>query len=444
MKHYTKNEIRHIVQEEEIKFLHLLFTDIHGNFKNIEVPISQLEKVLNNEMFFDGSSIDGFATIDYSDMILSPDLNTWLIYPWQHDKGKTARIICDIFLPDGTPFKGDPRGQLKQSLHQMKQLGFATFNIGPEPEFFLLDLDENGSPLPQTNDTATYADVEPIDKKSLCRRDIVLTLEKMGFNIEASHHEVAFGQHEINFQYANAIETCDNIQTFKMVVHRIAQAHGLHATFMPKPFNEANGSGMHWNMSLIDQHGNNIFYDSHDQHQLSKEAYEFIAGLLKHAQAFSAICNPTVNSYKRLLPGYEAPVYLSWSCSNRTAMIRIPAAREMRTRIELRSVDPSANPYLASLTLLESGLNGIKHHLPCPLPCDFNIFNLSEKERQEAQLKSLPHQLNEAISFLENDSLLLDALGSHLSSQFIQLKKQEWQRYQSYVTDWGWQHYHHI
>lgn len=444
MKKYTINDIQHIAQEENIKFLQLVFSDIHGNAKNIEVPISQLEKVLNNEMFFDGSSIEGFANIDCSDMVLYPDLSTWLVYPWQEEKGKTARFICDIYLPDGTPFEGDPRGRLKRSLHHMKELGFKSFNVGPEPEFFLLELDQKGKPIPEINDQATYADIEPIDEKSLCRRDIVLTLEKMGFDIEASHHEVAYGQHEIDFKYADAIKTCDNILTFKMVVHRIAREHGLHATFMPKPFNGENGSGMHCNMSLFDQQGNNIFNDISDERGLSIEAYEFIAGIMKHAQSISAICNPTVNSYKRLLPGYEAPVYISWSCSNRTAMIRVPAARGKGTRVELRSVDPSANPYLALLTLLEAGLDGIKNHLTCPTPCDFNIFNLSVEERKEAQLISLPSQLNEAVSYLENDALLLDALGEHIASNFIQLKYKEWDRYQSYVTEWEWQHYHHI
>ena len=330
-----------------MKFIRLQFTDILGTIKNVEIPVSQLDKALDNKMMFDGSSIEGFVRIEESDMYLRPDLDTFMIFPWTAEKGKVARLICDIARPDGTPFEGDPRSNLKRMLKKMEELGFTGFNLGPEPEFFLFKLDEKGNPTLELNDDGGYFDLAPTDLGENCRRDIVLELEEMGFEIEASHHEVAPGQHEIDFKYANAVEACDNIQTFKLVVKTIARKHGLHATFMPKPLFGVNGSGMHFNLSLF-KGEKNAFWDEGVDLQLSETAYQFMAGVLKHVQGFTAVTNPTVNSYKRLVPGYEAPCYVAWSAQNRSPLIRIPASRGLSTRIELRSVDPSANPYLSN------------------------------------------------------------------------------------------------
>ena len=312
MAKYSKEDIKTMCQEENVKYIRLQFTDILGTIKNVEIPVSQLEKALDNKMMFDGSSIEGFVRIEESDMYLYPDLDTLVVFPWTAEKGKVARLICDIYNPDGTPFAGDPRNNLKRVLKEMEELGFTDFNLGPEPEFFLFKLDEKGEPTLELNDNGGYFDLAPTDLGENCRRDIVLELEEMGFEIEASHHEVAPGQHEIDFKYADAITACDNIQTFKLVVKTIARKHGLHATFMPKPLFGVNGSGMHCNLSLF-KNGENAFFDPKADLQLSETARQFIAGIVKHAQAFTAITNPTVNSYKRLVPGYEAPCYVAWS-----------------------------------------------------------------------------------------------------------------------------------
>lgn len=342
-KNYTKDEIRKIAQDENVQFLRLMFTDISGVIKNVEVPVDQLDKVLDNKVMFDGSSIDGFVRIEESDMYLYPDLNTWMIFPWGSEHGKVARLICRIYNTDGTPFSGDPRNNLIRVLDEMRAAGYTDFNIGPEPEFFLFKLDDKGEPTLQLNDKGSYFDFAPVDLGENCRRDIVLELENMGFEVEASHHEVAPGQHEIDFKYADALEAADDIQTFKLVVKTVARKHGLHATFMPKPLDGINGSGMHMNMSLFHDKGN-AFYDAKGEMQLSTEAYYFLAGLLNHARGLTAIANPTVNSYKRLVPGFEAPVYVAWSGKNRSPLVRVPAARGLSTRLELRSVDPTANP----------------------------------------------------------------------------------------------------
>lgn len=444
MKNYEADQIRSMAREENVKFLRLMFTDINGCFKNIEVPISQLNKVLNQQMMFDGSSIAGFVSIEESDLMLKPDLNTWLIYPWNQDKGKTARLICEIYYPDGRPFEGDPRGNLKRNLEKMEALGYTSFNLGPEPEFFLFELDDCGRPTTQVCDVAGYADMAPLDEKDACRRDIVLTLEELGFDIEASHHEVAPGQQEIDFKYMDALSACDHIQTFKMAVKRIAKIHGLHATFMPKPILGINGSGMHCNLSLFDKAGQNAFYDPKAPLQLSTTTYQFIAGIMKHAKAFTAICNPTVNSYKRLVPGFEAPVNIAWSASNRTPMIRIPASRKQSTRVEVRSVDPTTNPYLALSTLLAAGLDGIEQQMEAPAECQRNIFKMSAHERQEAGIDSLPANLWEAIGYLKEDEIILNSLGNHIASRFIDLKEKEWNDYRIQVTPWEWDAYSQI
>src|SRR3954469_7565557 len=345
MAEHTKEDIRRVCKDENVKYIRLQFTDILGTIKNVEIPISQLEKAMDNKMMFDGSSIEGFVRIEESDMYLYPDLDTFVVFPWTAEKGMVARLICDIYNPDGTPFAGDPRNNLKRVLKEMEEMGFTEFNLGPEPEFFLFKLDEKGEPTLELNDSGGYFDLAPTDLGENCRRDIVLELEEMGFEIEASHHEVAPGQHEIDFKYAAALKACDDIQTFKLVVKTIARKHGLHATFMPKPLFGINGSGMPCKFMLF-KGDENAFYDQYGSLEMSDTARNFLAGILKHAPSFTAVTNPTVNSYKRLVPGYEAPCYVAWSARNRSPLIRIPASRGLSTRVEVRSVDPAANPYL--------------------------------------------------------------------------------------------------
>lgn len=435
MPKYTRDDINKIAKEEDVRYLRLMFTDILGTIKNMEVPISQLEKVLDNKMMFDGSSIEGFVRIEESDMYLYPDLDTWLVFPWGSEQGKIARLICDVYKPDGTPFAGDPRNNLKRVLRKMEDMGFTDFNLGPEPEFFLFKTDENGKPTFDLNDEGGYFDLAPTDLGEDCRREIVLELEELGFEIEASHHEVAPGQHEIDWKYSRALEACDNIQTFKLIVKTVARKHGLHATFMPKPVYGVNGSGMHCNMSLFNEEGN-AFYDAGSESGLSDTAYKFIAGLLHHAKAYTAICNPIINSYKRLVPGYEAPVYIAWSTQNRSPLIRIPASRGLSTRVELRSVDPSTNPYLALSTLLAAGLDGIASDIELPAPIDRNIYIMDAEDREANGIYDLPKNLAEAVEELKNNPLILDALGDHISRSFIEAKEIEIATYISQVTDW--------
>lgn len=435
MPKYTRDDINKIAKEEDVRYLRLMFTDILGTIKNMEVPISQLEKVLDNKMMFDGSSIEGFVRIEESDMYLYPDLDTWLVFPWGSEQGKIARLICDVYKPDGTPFAGDPRNNLKRVLRKMEDMGFTDFNLGPEPEFFLFKTDENGKPTFDLNDEGGYFDLAPTDLGEDCRREIVLELEELGFEIEASHHEVAPGQHEIDWKYSNALEACDNIQTFKLIVKTVARKHGLHATFMPKPVYGVNGSGMHCNMSLFNAEGN-AFYDETSESGLSETAYKFIAGLLRHAKAYTAICNPIINSYKRLVPGFEAPVYIAWSTQNRSPLIRIPASRGLSTRVELRSVDPSTNPYLALSTLLAAGLDGIASDIELPAPIDRNIYIMDAEDREANGIYDLPKNLAEAVEELKNNPLILDALGDHISRSFIEAKEIEIATYISQVTDW--------
>ena len=432
---YTKEDIKQIVKEKDVKFIRLQFTDILGTIKNVEIPLSQLDKALDNKMMFDGSSIEGFVRIEESDMYLHPDLDTFMIFPWTAEKGKVARLICDIARPDGTPFEGDPRSNLKRMLTQMEELGFTGFNLGPEPEFFLFKLDDKNKPTLDLNDDGGYFDLAPIDLGENCRRDIVLELEEMGFEVEASHHEVAPGQHEIDFKYANAVEACDNIQTFKLVVKTIARKHGLHATFMPKPLYGVNGSGMHFNLSLF-QGDKNAFWDEEADLQLSETARQFMAGVLKHVQGFTAVTNPTVNSYKRLVPGYEAPCYVAWSAQNRSPLIRIPASRGLSTRIELRSVDPSANPYLAMAVILAAGLDGVKNELTPPAPVDRNIYVMNSAERLEHGIENLPPSLDAALATLEKDQVIIDALGEHIYANFKEAKEVEFDMFRTTVHQW--------
>ena len=432
---YTKEDIKQIVKDKNVKFIRLQFTDILGTIKNVEIPLSQLDKALDNKMMFDGSSIEGFVRIEESDMYLRPDLDTFMIFPWTAEKGKVARLICDIARPDGTPFEGDPRSNLKRILKEMEELGFTSFNLGPEPEFFLFKLDNEQKVTLELNDDGGYFDLAPTDLGENCRRDIVLELEEMGFEVEASHHEVAPGQHEIDFKYENAIEACDNIQTFKLVVKTIARKHGLHATFMPKPLFGVNGSGMHFNLSLF-QGEKNAFWDEGVDLQLSQTARQFLAGVLKHVQGFTAVTNPTVNSYKRLVPGYEAPCYVAWSPKNRSPLVRIPASRGLSTRIELRSVDPSANPYLAMAVILAAGLDGIKNELEPPAPVDRNIYVMNAEERKAHGIDNLPGSLDAALQALDEDEIIKAALGEHIYDNFKEAKEVEFDMYRTTVHQW--------
>lgn len=437
---YSKEDIIRLVKEEDVNFIRLQFTDILGVIKNVEIPTSQLDKALDNKMMFDGSSIDGFVRIEESDMYLFPDLDTWVVFPWITGKGKVARLICDIYNADGTPFAGDPRTNLKRILKEMEEMGFTHFNLGPEPEFFLFKLDERGEPSLELNDHGGYFDLAPMDLGENCRRDIVLELEEMGFEIEASHHEVAPGQHEIDFKYADAIKACDDIQTFKLVVKTIARKHGLHATFMPKPLFGVNGSGMHMNVSLF-KGNENAFLDEDGDMKLSKTAFQFMAGIIEHAKGFTAVTNPTVNSYKRLVPGYEAPCYIAWSGQNRSPLVRIPASRGLSTRVEVRSVDPAANPYLAMAVLLGAGLDGIKRDLTPPKAVDRNIYAMNRKERKEVGIEDLPGTLYAALDELQNDEVMTKALGSHILNNFVEAKEIEWDMFRTSVHPWEREQY---
>ena len=436
-KAYTKDDIRTMIAEENVEFLRLQFSDVFGTIKNVEVPVSQLEKVLDNNLMFDGSSIEGLVRIEESDMYLYPDLSTFMIFPWATDShgGKVARLIADIYTADREPFAGDPRNNLKRVLKQMEDAGFKNFNIGTEPEFFLFKLDEHGNPTMNLNDKGGYFDLAPLDLGENTRREIVLEMEKMGFEVEAAHHEVAPGQHEVDFKYADALDAADNIQTFKLIVKTIARKHGLYATFMPKPISGINGNGMHTNMSLFNEDGN-VFYDEAGDLQLSKTAYNFLGGVLAHAANFTAITNPTVNSYKRLTPGFEAPVYVAWSGSNRSPMVRVPASRGNSTRLELRSVDPTANPYLAFAVILAAGLDGVAGEMEPNHAVDRNIYLMDEAERKKAGITDLPDTLLAAVNDLDTDSVIKEALGSHMARTFVDAKRLEYQAYRQEVSQW--------
>jgi glutamine synthetase len=430
----TKDDILKEAFEKGVKFIRLQFTDIFGVLKNIAIPIKQLEKALDGEMMFDGSSIEGFARIEESDMYLRPDLNSFVIFPWRPVEGGIARLMCDVYNSDGIPFDGCPRSTLKKVLAEAAGLGYKLY-IGPELEFFLFHVDSEGRPTTITHDKAGYFDMAPVDLGENARRDMILNLAQMGFEIEASHHEVAPGQHEIDFKYSDALEMADKMVTFRFVVRTIAQKHGLHATFMPKPVFGINGSGMHVNQSLF-KDGRNAFYDPEGSMGLSRIAYHYIAGIMAHAKSFTAITNPTVNSYKRLVPGYEAPCYIAWSGRNRSPLIRIPAKRGASTRIELRSPDPSCNPYLALAVQLKAGLDGIKKKMNPPPAVDLNIFAMDERQREELGINSLPGDLKEALIELSKDAIIKEALGEHIYNRFISAKMKEYDSFRITVHKW--------
>ena len=432
----TRDEIMHIIKEKNVNFFRLQFVDIFGFLKNIALPLSQIEKALDGKIMFDGSSIEGFVRINESDMYLKPDYDTFVVMPWREKDGSNAaRIICDVYKPDGTPFVGCPRNNLKRVLAEAKKLGY-TMNVGTEAEFFLFRRDADGRATTVTDDVTGYFDVEPDDSGIDCRRKIIKTLEAMGFEIEASHHEVAEGQHEINFKYADALTAADNTVTFKWVVRSIAAEFGLHATFMPKPVFGINGSGMHTNQSLFNLDGTNAFYDEKGPLELSPVAYKYIAGIMKNAKGFCAVTNPLVNSYKRLVAGYEAPVYVAWSASNRSTLIRIPASRGMGTRTEVRCPDPACNPYLAFAMMLGAGLDGIKNDLPVPDAVNVDIFEMTAAEKKEAGIASLPANLYEAVQELKASPIALDALGPHILAKYIEGKEKEWDSFRIAITDW--------
>ena len=432
----TRDEIMHTIKEKNVNFFRLQFVDIFGFLKNIALPLSQIEKALDGKIMFDGSSIEGFVRINESDMYLKPDYDTFVVMPWREKDGSNAaRIICDVYKPDGTPFVGCPRNNLKRVLAEAKKLGY-TMNVGTEAEFFLFRKDADGRATTITDDVTGYFDVEPDDAGIDCRRKIIKTLEAMGFEIEASHHAVAEGQHEINFKYADALTAADNTVTFKWVVRSIASEFGLHATFMPKPVFGINGSGMHTNQSLFNLDGTNAFYDEKGPLELSQVAYKYIAGIMKNAKGFCAVTNPLVNSYKRLVAGYEAPVYVAWSASNRSALVRIPASRGMGTRTEVRCPDPACTPYLAFAMMLGAGLDGIKNDLPVPDAVNADIFEMTAAEKKEAGIASLPANLYEAVQELKASPIALDALGPHILAKYIEGKEKEWDSFRIAITDW--------
>lgn len=431
----TRDEVMKICREERVRFIRLQFTDIMGNNKNVEVPEGQFEKALDGQIMFDGSSIEGFSRIEESDMLLCPDPNTFRIFPWEHlERGKVARLVCDVQNPDGTPFGGCPRTRLRRVLEEARELGFS-MNAGPELEFFLFQLNAEGEPTTRTHDFAGYFDLAPVDRGEEARRDIVNTLEAMGFEVEAAHHEVAPGQHEIDFTYDEALATADNIATFRLIVRKVARDHRLHATFMPKPIYGIAGSGMHTHQSLF-KGDENAFFDAKAEMQLGAVALHYIAGLLVHARGFCAITNPLINSYKRLVPGFEAPTNVAWSERNRSPLVRIPFRRGIGTRCELRMPDPSCNPYLALAVMLKAGLDGIKNQLQPPPPVNKNIYKMSHRERRRFRIDSLPENLNQALDLLEKDKLIQKALGEHIYRHYLDAKRQEWKTYIQQVHPW--------
>lgn len=434
-KSFSEQQISEIVHNEDIRLIQLQFVDIHGSPKQMTVHASILDRVLNNEIMLDGSSIAGFRSIETSDMYFYPDLATFQVLPWLSGGVKTVRFMCDIYNADGTPFEGCPRNNLKRVLKKAENLGY-TYNVGPELEFFLFKKHPDGSPSLETQDKAGYYELSPDDLGEDVRIRIVETLESLGYSLEASHHEVAYGQHEIDFEYSDALDCADKVINFKAVVRKIASEHGFHATFMPKPIAGINGSGMHCNQSLSDLDGKNVFVDDNGKYQLSTECHQYIAGLLHHMPALSILTNPTVNSYKRLVPGYEAPVYIAWSPSNRSALIRIPAKRGNATRVELRCPDPSANPYLAFAGMLTAGIDGIEKKMTPPEPVQTNIYDMSSKELKEQDILSLPSDMKEAVLELQKSDIIKEALGEHIYDELIKAKNQEWKEYSLVVSPW--------
>lgn len=434
----TREEILNLIEKRSVKIIRLQFTDLNGTLKQVSVPVSEINRVLDNDIMFDGSSIEGFARIEESDMYLKPDLNTFTLIPWEGFK--SARIICDVMNSDGTNFEESPRYILKKVIEETKRMGFEAY-AGPEPEFFLFDTNDDSSST--LLDSGSYFDMLPLSRSELARREMVQALEDMGFQVEAAHHEVAPSQHEIDFKYADILTTADRVQTFKLVVKTIAIKHNIHATFMPKPVEGINGSGMHVHLSLF-KDGKNAFYDPNGEYKLSKIFMHFVAGIVEHARAITAITNPTVNSYKRLVPGYEAPVNIAWAVGNRSALVRVPQARGNATRLEYRSPDPTCNAYLAFALILVAGLDGINRKLTPPEPINQNIFNMTTSQRKDKNIKSLPGNLKEALNEAKRDNLVLETMGENAFDTFLKMKISEWAEFSSAVTDWETKKYFNV
>ncbi|MDR7519894.1 MAG: type I glutamate--ammonia ligase [Armatimonadota bacterium] len=430
----TKEEVLRQADARGVRFVRLQFTDILGTLKNVEIPAEHLEKALDREIMFDGSSIEGFVRIEESDMLLVPDPATFAVFPWKDQEGVTARLICDVYTAGGEPFPGDPRHVLRRAIEAAAREGLAMM-AGPECEFFLFPTDAAGQPVLVTHDRAGYFDLAPLDKGEEARADMVTALTAMGFEVEAGHHEVAHGQHEIDFKYTDVLRTADNVATFRFVVRTIAGRHGLHATFMPKPIAGINGSGMHTHQSLY-RGGRNAFYDPDGAYQLSATCLHYVGGLLEHARGMAAVTNPLVNSYKRLVPGYEAPVYIAWAERNRSPLVRIPAARGEATRVELRMPDPSCNPYLALAVMLMAGLDGIARRLDPGPPLNRNIYAMTEDELEQLQIRVLPRNLDEAVREMLADPLVCSALGDHIVEHLTRAKRLEWREYVAQVHAW--------
>lgn len=432
-------EILTRVVEDGVKFICLQFTDVTGSVKSVDIPVGRLKNALDDGVWFDGSSVEGFARIQESDMRLKPDIDTYAVLPWGDPERRRARLFCDIYQTDGTPFAGDPRGVLKRVLSRIEERGWL-FNVGPEPEFFLIRKNGPDSIHPVPHDVGGYFDFSASDEAQRVRSELMLALAGMGLEVEMGHHEVALGQHEIDFRFTDALTSADNVVTLKYTVKALAARNGLIASFMPKPIFGINGSGMHTHQSIFDQKGNNLFFDPSDEFSLSKMAYGFIAGQIEHAPALAAIVAPTVNSYKRIVPGYEAPVYICWAQINRSAMIRIPQpglGREASTRAELRFPDPSCNPYLAFAVMLAAGLDGIDNEAECPPPVnDLNIYEMSDEELTKQGIKQLPGSLEQALKALDGDDVVKDAMGEDAFNVFSRAKWAEWDAYRTSVTDW--------
>jgi glutamine synthetase len=431
-------------KEEGVKFICLQFTDVIGTVKSVDIPLSRLEVALNEGIWFDGSSVEGFARIQESDMRLLPDADTYTVLPWSQTGRRRARVFCDIYLPDGTPFPGDPRGTLKRVLKEIESKGWR-FNVGAEPEFFLLRRNGPDAIHPVPHDVGGYFDFSASDEAQRVRTELMLALDSMGLEVEMGHHEVALGQHEIDFRYSDALRAADNVVTLKYTIRALAAQNDLIATFMPKPIFGINGSGMHTHQSIFDQDGKNVFFDPDDPFYLSSFGYGFIAGQLEHARALSAVVAPTVNSYKRIVPGYEAPVYVCWAQINRSAMIRIPShtqGRESSTRAELRCPDPSCNPYLAFAAMLGAGLDGIEKKLECPPAVNnLNIYEMEAEELEKRGIKQLPGSLTEALDELRDNQVIRRALGEFTYLAFERAKRAESDSFRTRVTDWEIEHY---
>jgi glutamine synthetase len=432
------------VKEDKVNFISLQFTDVLGAVKSVDMPLHNLEGALEDGVWFDGSSVEGFARIQESDMRLVLDPDTYAVLPWSPENSRRARVFCDIFMPDGSPFEGDPRGALKRALAKLAERGW-TYNIGPEPEFFLFKGTNGHGVHPVPHDVGGYFDFSSFDEAVVVRTELMQALMGMGIEVEVGHHEVALGQHEIDFRFANALRSADNVLTLKYTVKAIAAQHGLTASFMPKPVFGINGSGMHCHQSLFDTKGNNLFFDAKDEFKLSKTAYAFIAGQLEHARALAAVVSPTVNSYKRLVPGYEAPAYIGWAQSNRSALIRIPRyteGRDKSMRAELRFPDPSSNPYLAFTAMLAAALDGIDNKKTPPAALNnVNLYHLNKEERAKMGVGELPGSLAEALTELEKDSVLKAALGPSVYEAFARAKWEEWDDFRLRVTDYEIERY---